>query len=248
MAANIQHPCFPQPPTQTIKLWRYMDFTKFVSLLDSSSLFFCRADLVRDPFEGSYSQANTLLRPHIYKNITQDQLFHMLEQQTHFSKWIREWTYISCWHANEFESAAMWDIYARTDEAVAIETTYGKLAGALPGNAYLGMVRYIDYRTQWLPEGNTFYPFIHKRISFEHEREVRAVIQELPTEQNQIAVGKTNDKFGHSVPIVLDSVIDTVHVSPTSPSWLMELVSNVLAKYGLHCLMEKSDLYSSPVY
>lgn len=225
-----------------------MDFTKFVSLLDQSSLFFCRADLFRDPFEGSYSQANVALRPHIYKDLTQDQISRMLEHQHRFAKWIREWTYISCWHSNQFESAAMWDLYAKTDEAVAIETTYEKLAAALPDNAYLGIVRYIDYQTEWLPEGNTFYPFVHKRSSFEHEREVRAVIQDLPTENNQIAVGQPNDKSGHAVPVVLDSLIDTVHVSPTLPAWLMALVSNVVTKYGLKCAVKKSDLYSSPVY
>ena len=33
------------------KLWRYQDFSKFVSLLDSGKLFFTRADSFDDPFE-----------------------------------------------------------------------------------------------------------------------------------------------------------------------------------------------------
>lgn len=37
-------------------IWRYMDFTKFVSLLDKGSLFLCRADNLEDPFEGSSSK------------------------------------------------------------------------------------------------------------------------------------------------------------------------------------------------
>ena len=40
------------PPADTI-LWRYMDFTKFVSLLEKRSLFFARADKLGDPFEGA---------------------------------------------------------------------------------------------------------------------------------------------------------------------------------------------------
>lgn len=225
-----------------------MDFTKFISLIDSSSLFFCRADHFRDPFEGSYSQANLALRPQLYKDLAPDQLDRLLEQHSRFAKWVREWTYITCWHANEFESAAMWDLYAKTDEAVAIETTYARLTQALPNNSFLGVVQYIDYRTQWLPEGNTFYPFLHKRKSFEHEREVRAIIQDLPVEQDQIAAGKPNNASGLSVPVALDSLIGKIHVSPTAPSWLGELLSSIVAKYGLHCPVEKSDLYSSPVY
>jgi hypothetical protein len=165
-----------------------MDFTKFVSLISSKSLFFCRADLFKDPFEGSYSKANVALRPHVYKDMPSEKLGKMMEQMSSLAKWVREWTYISCWHANEYESAAMWDLYAKTDEAVAIETTYKKLKSVLPGKAFLGLVKYIGYESEWLPEGNTFYPFMHKRKSFEHEKEVRAVIQDLPTTDKGVEV------------------------------------------------------------
>jgi len=33
-------------------IWRFMDFTKFVSLLETNSLFFCRLDKLGDPFGG----------------------------------------------------------------------------------------------------------------------------------------------------------------------------------------------------
>jgi hypothetical protein len=33
------------------RLWRYMDFAKFVAMLDQRSIFFARANLVGDPFE-----------------------------------------------------------------------------------------------------------------------------------------------------------------------------------------------------
>jgi hypothetical protein len=39
-------------------IWRYMDFTKFVSLLDRSALFFARADKFKDQFEGSWTKKN----------------------------------------------------------------------------------------------------------------------------------------------------------------------------------------------
>jgi hypothetical protein len=35
------------------KIWRYMDFTKFISVLDTQTLFFSRIDLLGDKFEGS---------------------------------------------------------------------------------------------------------------------------------------------------------------------------------------------------
>lgn len=40
-------------PMPQAKLWRYMDLSKFLSLLEDSSLFFTRIDHFQDAFEGS---------------------------------------------------------------------------------------------------------------------------------------------------------------------------------------------------
>ena len=44
------HPAFHLPDDLDTPLWRYMDFTKFVAMLKDESLFYCRADLLGDPF------------------------------------------------------------------------------------------------------------------------------------------------------------------------------------------------------
>ena len=43
-------------------LWRYMDFTKFVAMLASKSLYFSRVDRLDDAFEGAFP---TLQQPSI---------------------------------------------------------------------------------------------------------------------------------------------------------------------------------------
>jgi hypothetical protein len=35
------------------RLWRYMDFAKFVAMLEHRSIYFARADMLDDPFEGA---------------------------------------------------------------------------------------------------------------------------------------------------------------------------------------------------
>jgi hypothetical protein len=57
MAATVDHPAFPQPPDFSAKIWRYIDFTKFVSFSDGSKLYLARLDQMPDPFEGSLSRA-----------------------------------------------------------------------------------------------------------------------------------------------------------------------------------------------
>jgi hypothetical protein len=84
---------------------------------------------------------------------------------------------------NEYESAAMWSLYATggRDQAIAIQSTYARLEKALEQypDVHIGVVHYIDYEKDWMPEGNLMYPSVHKRKSFEHERELRAVIYDM---------------------------------------------------------------------
>jgi len=225
-----------------------MDFTKFVALVATKTLFFCQLDLFEDPFEGSYSKANVALRPQVYKDIPKNQLETMMSTMSSFARWVREWTYVNCWHANEFESAAMWKLYAQINEAVAIETDYQTLSNALPPRAFLGLVNYIDYETEWLPEGNIFYPSVHKRKSFEHEREVRAVIQELPSNEKGIQTGLKNSTSGLHIPIDVGVLVKCVHVSPTSPDWLRTLTEDTAKQFGVSLEVRKSNLFSEPVF
>ncbi len=111
----------------------------------------------------------------------------------------------------------------------------------------MGLVKYIDYENDWLREGNTFYPFMHKRKSFEHEKEVRAVISDFATEGKNNR-GNSNPAFGKPTPIDLGSLIKCIHVSPTSPNWFVELVREVTTKYKLKARVVKSELYGQPVY
>jgi hypothetical protein len=239
--------CFVQPTDQNSIVWRYMDFTKFFSLVSTESLFLCRADLLGDPFEGSFSKANIKLRPEVYK-VPKPQLDKMQQQMANVAKGIRQWTYINCWHASEYESAAMWRLYAKSNEAVAIQTTYRNLTNSLPDNVFIGLVQYIDYEKDWLPEGNIFFPFMHKRKSFAHEREVRIIHQDLPTSEKGINVNQSNDLKGISVTADLNLLIERVYVAPTVPKWYFNLVEEVLKKYKINKKVYSSKLDEEPVY
>ena len=59
------HPDFQLPPGAAQRIWRYMDFTKFVSMLDSGGLFFAQAATLEDPFEGSFTVTDVETRPEL---------------------------------------------------------------------------------------------------------------------------------------------------------------------------------------
>lgn len=42
--------------------------------------------------------------------------------------------FVNCWHLNEYESAAMWDLYLKNEEGVAIQTTFNRIKKSLGTN------------------------------------------------------------------------------------------------------------------
>ncbi len=249
MPAENDHPCFVAPAYKDIKIWRYMDFTKFVSLLETECIFLSRVDKFEDPYEGATSHANAEIRPNIYKD--KGIPAEALQQKSKFMEWTRSWTYVNCWHMNNAESAAMWKLYAQTDEAVAIQSTYAKLHNNLDKNTYIGVVDYIDYEKEWLPEGNYFWPYVHKRLSFEHEKELRILVQQLPIQEeseNHFDYSRVNNEFGKTIKVDLKDLIESVYVSPAAPSWFFEVVAGVAQRYGYSFEVKQSNLAREPVF
>ncbi len=248
MPANTTHEVFKQPEDTNIRIWRFMNFTKFVSLISSKSLYLPQTSFFDDPYEGSYPKAN-------FETDTKGKLNSIPSDIEDVSKWVRnfkQWTYVNCWHLNEYESAAMWKLYSTTSESIAIETTYENLKQVLPEDVYLGKVKYIDYDKERLSTENLFEPFVTKRKSFEHEKEIRIVRQDLPLEIRDskpfLNMDKKNDRYGININIDLNKLIKTIHISPEAPNWFFDLVIEVIEKYDISCEVKKSDLYNDPIY
>jgi hypothetical protein len=266
------HPLFSLPGDENAKIWRYLDFTKFLHLLEKSSLAFCRSDCLIDKFEGSYPTGNIKERnirypaerirsnsqpndypassSHIIMGITFAEAIAAANEQ------YKKSTAINCWHINEHESVAMWKLYLKSDEGVAIQSTYKRLFDCLrtyddqDSDVYIGKVKYIDYNKEFVPEKENIAPFIYKRKSFEHENELRAIISREPFEQNhQIGdmIDKSYDELVY-IPVDLDVLIKEVRVSPTSADWFYELVKLVIDRYLPKKNVEKSDLAKDPLF
>lgn len=198
-----------------LKLWKYIDFTKFLSLLDSNSLYFARADQLLDSYEGTYP-----LTDH---------------------RKIRRQVYLNSWHRSDYESAAMWEQYAQKNEGLAIVSTFKKLNDAFRKNVdykiHFKHVKYIDYSNIKKPSTDPVKPFAYKRKSFEHEKEVRAIIHCVEK--------KNNKEKGVLVPIGINKIIDKIYVAPYAEDWIVDLVNNLIEKYELNVPVIKSRLYDN---
>ncbi|MHB1420829.1 MAG: hypothetical protein ACYCX4_14830 [Bacillota bacterium] len=254
MAVN-EHPVFVSPEDPNIIIWRYMDFARFVSFIHNNTLFFSRSDCLGDPYEGSFSRANEKLRQDMYKDLPEN----VPKMISAFYKKTREFTFVNCWHMNSFESDAMWKLYLKNGEGVAIRSTYSRLIKSLSEaseDIYVGTVNYIDYANTVIPEYNAFYPYVHKQKYFSHEQELRAVIQALPSiaDKDNPSTFPTIDmsfiqlEKGIKVKTNIDVLIESVYVAPTSADWFYELIQSILEKYKICKAINRSSLIEVPYY
>lgn len=149
-------------------IWRYMSFAKFASMLATKTLRFTRLDQFDDPFEGAFPAADLpILRASMPKGDADYDAFAFFDEdedeyyrlgtraeQRKVRTWsdaAKQWrsvTYANCWHENEHESAAMWDVYAASGEGIAIRSTPSRLLNSVRTNPWrvdLAFVAYFDY-------------------------------------------------------------------------------------------------------
>ena len=141
---------------------------------------------------------------------------------------------------------------------VAIRTTAARLKESLVGSRKPPItgakVQYVDYSTTFIPEGNLFFPFMHKRSSFSHESEYRLLAMWTPevleADHHNRAV-RTEPNLPPPFlrePVDLDRLVESVYVSPDAPDWVAGVVGEVTGKYKPGLGIRHSDLAADPVY
>ena len=159
----------------TMKMWRYMSFSRFLWLLQRKQLWLSRADLLGDAWEialaGDQLQLVIDRHPPISLPLKAEQPESAIDRASRIiSKW-RQTTFVNCWCASEHESHALWRVYCGATEGIALETNYGKLIASLHGQN-LCKVSYEN------PGSNKRTPTLEdlvtkKRPMFEYEHEFR---------------------------------------------------------------------------
>ncbi len=254
----------PKPASDEVVIWRYMDFTKFVALLETAALFFARISHLDDPFEGSFPKSQPPLSRFLQllpKNFLPEgvEVAHMPSPGLlEYGRAMRNWTMVNCWHAVEHESAAMWSLYGN---GIAIRSTVGRLRSALgvppavsdeffdKGQFHIGMVEYIDYDNSHISPVHGAAQFFRKRRSFEHEKELRAVIMQLPVDAKRwLDYSRHFDDPGKIFSVDLKTLICAIRIAPQAPGWYSDLVSKVTARYGVELTPQQSDLDAEPLY
>jgi hypothetical protein len=227
----LNNPNIKLPDDSDTIVWKYLDLSKFLDLLLSKKLFMSRSDKFEDQYEGTFSEPTY----EEIKKLATDNPDFLNYYKTH-----RERVAISSWHINEYESFAMWQIFTQNSEGLAIQSTISRLQKALVPETnfsqYIGEVNYIDYKKEYIPFDDMFFPFLFKRKSFQYEREVRII--------SDISESKIKLNDGLKINVDINQLIEKIYIHPKSENWYKNLVIQLVSELGFNFEIEKSDLES----
>ena len=247
-----------EEPAPEDKLWRYMDLAKFVSLISRNELFFSAASSFEDIFEGAkgveknkekwdafyldffkHAVSTAPGRKACYNadEIINEEANRLLNEIEKSGQKSREYTYISCWHLNSYESEAMWKLYSKdAANAIAIQTTTKRLYEAFDKDPTIsiGKVKYMDYDNNFASINGAFW---YKRKSFEYENEVRAV-----------TIRRHSSGKGIYIPISIDKLIERIYISPYTSEWFVDVVKSLVEMYGVRTEVTYSMMKAKPFY
>ncbi|MDP6156016.1 MAG: DUF2971 domain-containing protein [Candidatus Thermoplasmatota archaeon] len=235
------------------KIWHYLDFAKFMFLISEKKLHFSSAEQLTDDFEGSLPKQDVedrdeQIRRICNNNKNEEEVEKIIDQNRNLSRQFRKYMHLNCWHFNEDESLAMWNLYSMAERGICIQSTIDRLIECFKKEEKyyisLGKVEYIDY-SKW--QGRIGFPiqrFLLKRKSFNFENEIRALTPgggRQPTEEH--LRGR-----GIDIPIDIELLIEKVYISPQSPNWFFRLVKLMVQKFDLTIKVHRSKMKDDALF
>ena len=255
---------FPTHLNDNDKVWRYVNFAKYVDLLERKKQYFVSGSKLMeiDPYEGHFQKT-----PFLYPERVDDFTKKLFENKDKIDRTeVPKSLFVNCWHINEIESDAMWKIYSTVDMGIAIQTTYKKLKKSFHEHnqgVTIRKVKYVDNKKKNITVSWTPHRFSNKGISFSHENELRIFVEGIDNATKYVTSedGKyygcdiipqekrtpiDRDDNGIYVKVDLNDFIEKIYVSPLSEKWFFDLIKTITKKYDLTQIVEKSDLLDKP--
>lgn len=241
-------------------VWRYMDFGKFVTMLRQKGLYVPAAETFEDKFEGAIGLAS---RQSDWDRFYLDffrtavttpplgvtaRILTEAEIEAECARLLKDFksnwrdlrkTLVSCWHANDGESEALWRLYCPPSTlGVAVRSSVNQLWGlnSVRADTLVGRVRYVNFARSFA--ANDLERIFCKRSSLQHENEVRLVLSN----------DRKRPASGMLIPYDLDILLKEVVISPFAPPWFADTVVDIIDKYESKLPVRNSDLVAEPFY
>ena len=180
-------------------IWRYAAIERFLDVL-FGHVGLSRADVQDDRAEGAVGWRKLTIAPEAWERLGGGD-----GDVRDFIERARRRSYLSCWHAREHESEAMWFHYGGGGTKVAFVTTVGKMRALVPSPTY-GKVLYASAVERPIRAPQEL--FFLKRTPFADEREVRFVLMTARDEHEPFA----------EFPCTAGAFLDAVYFAPSVPA------------------------------
>ncbi len=145
----------------------------------------------------------------------------------------------------------MWKLYLSSNLGIAIKSSIERLIKSFEiedrYDIYVGEVNYLDYEKDLFNYGNVFCYFFNKRKSFDHEKEIRALVSHA-IENPKRKANEPYDGFGVNIKIDINKLIEKIYVAPFSPEWYFDLIKSVLKRYDIQFDIVQSSLNDEPLF
>lgn len=252
-------------------IYRYLTFSKFISMLSYQALWFPKLNILRDKFEGGLpfpAEKNMRKEDAKWKD-----KFNTPEFHAQIDNWSnknvedgRELVLVNCWFLGCEESPRIWEEYVGTNEGVAIKSTISKLMQYVnlipdPNVSQIGKVEYIDFTKHMMNSyiaSQAFERAFLKDNRYCHEQEVRMVTMSFkylgcvsmegqPYTVEQCS-GKNMNNFENSglyIGINFEKLVDTVILASNAPIWFEKLIRRIFELSKFNIPIERSQLIKS---
>jgi hypothetical protein len=195
-------------PSDDTRLWRYMKLNSFLELL-SGHLIQTRIDVLNDAAEGAYGYKHIRFRNG--ESGKPEEIIRRARTRVAATYWFE---------FEERESSGMWNIYGRSGESVAIETSVGALRDLLSREGQVRIER-MRYEPMHGEIDDIATLFFHKRREYKEEREIRSVqVFDRPLNDPIIDQRLSLDD--------LNSLVRRIILAPDSRQTFIEAVKHVV--------------------
>jgi len=223
--------------SQDEKLWRYIDLSKFVSLLSTKTLWLARPDTFQDSHEGKFPLAMKSSLDKIYSKLGPCPNTN-ISSSDDFGGVLCRNAYISCWHRNANENMVMWQVYGKDTNIVSIQTDVQSLKESLEDSKLNGLsfllknINYQDHSESNLE--NYTAPFFIKRPHFSFENETRMLYS-----ANKAITASCETPLGHTCKVNPNILIKEILVHPDSEGWFVNVVKDIAIKYEIDAPVQR---------
>jgi hypothetical protein len=224
-------------------LWKYMSLDKFIYMIENKVIFLPRADINPIYFEGRFLNYD---KDRLLGRFEKDGMACPKEKaelainvfQNH-----KRCTYFDSWQINDYECHAMWKIFGKDNNSVALKTDIKRLKKVYnnkkESDVLLTKVEYYK-PTDGIKLYNNILLFIRKPISFSYEKEIRGIIQHKYQYESENHQYPSNE----IIPINdFHSFISEIILSPTSCECLLNEINRSLHKNGIKDIKISNSIY-----